>query len=178
MVLLIQVDARNLSWAKCALDKQLGVSRVVDHVDILVAQLANDTVHTATLNTYAGSYWIDTVVVALNSHLGTVARDTGHTLDGNQSVLNLRYLSLEQTLQEYRACTREDDTRVVVLVLYLLYYGTYGLALVVVVARNLLLLWQVQLVTLIVNQQYLALPNLVNFTANYLVNLIIVLLVE
>ena len=89
--------------------------------------------HTATLNTYAGSYWVDTIIVALNGNLSTIARDTSHALDGNQTVLNLRNLSLEQTLQELWACTAQDDAWVVVLVLYLLNDGTYSLTLVIVV---------------------------------------------
>ena len=89
--------------------------------------------HTTTLYTYAGSYWVDTVIVALNGNLGTIARNTGHTLDGDKSVLNLRNLGLEQTLKELRAGTAQDDARIVVLVLHLLYYGTYGLTLAVVV---------------------------------------------
>ena len=89
--------------------------------------------YTTPLNTNTGSYWVDTIIVALNSNLGTVARDTGYTLDGNQTILNLRNLSLKQALQELWTCTAQDNAWVVVLVLYLLNDGTYGLTLVLVV---------------------------------------------
>ena len=134
--------------------------------------------YTATLHTYTSAYWIDTLVVALNSHLSAITWHTSHLLNGNQTIIDLRHLSLEQTLQEDRTGTREDDTRVVVLILYLLYDGTNSLTLVVVIRGNLLLLGQVQLITLIVHQQHLALPDLVNLTANYSVHLILILLIK
>ena len=83
----------------------MGVGRVVDHVDVLVAEFTDDTMHTATLHTNAGTYGIDTLVVTLNSHLRTVTRHTGHLLDGDQTVVDLGHLSLQQTLQEDRTGT-------------------------------------------------------------------------
>ena len=44
--------------------------------------------NTTTLNTYAGSYRIYTIIVALNSNLSTIARDTGNTLDCDRLRLN------------------------------------------------------------------------------------------
>ena len=45
------------------------VCGVVNNVDVLVAQLAYDAVNAATLNTYAGSNRVYTVVVAFNGYL-------------------------------------------------------------------------------------------------------------
>ena len=178
MILLIDGDAGNLGRAQGTGDKQLYVARVVDHVDILITQLTNDTMHTTTLHTYAGTYRIDTLVVALYSYLGTIAWHTGHTTDGNQTIVDLRHLSLEQTLQEHGRGTRKDNTGIVVLVLHLLDDGTNGLALVIVVVGNLLTLRQMELVTLIVDQQHLTLPNLVNLATDHLTHTVLVLLIQ
>ena len=134
--------------------------------------------YTTTSNTYAGSYGIDTVVITLDSHLGTFTRHTGYATDGNQTVVNLRNLSLEQALKEQIRGTAQNDARIVVLVLHFLDNGTDGLALVVVVGRNLLTLRQVELVALIVDEQHLALPNLVNLSADNLSDLVLVFLVQ
>ena len=134
--------------------------------------------YTTTLHTYAGSYWVDAVVVTLHSHLGTLTRHTGNAADGNQAVVDFRNLGLEHTLQELSAGTRQDDAGIVVLVLYLLHDGTDGLALTVVVRWNLLGLWQVKLVALVVDEQYLTLPHLVNLSADNLSHLVLVLLVQ
>ena len=69
----------------------------------------------------------------LNGYLGAITRHTSHLLDGNQAVVDLGYLGLEQTLKEHGTGTGEDDTRVIVLVLNLFHDGTDGLTLVVVV---------------------------------------------
>ena len=55
---------------------------------------------TATLHTHAGTYRVDTVIVALNGNLGTLAGDAGNLLDGNQTIINFGYFHLEQALQE------------------------------------------------------------------------------
>ena len=100
MVLLIDSDAGDLGRTQGTGDKQLDIAGVVDHVDVLIAELTHDTVNTATLDTHAGAYRIDTLIIALHSHLGTITRHTGHTADGDQTIVDLRHLSLEQTLQE------------------------------------------------------------------------------
>ena len=105
MLFRIQCDAGNLSRCQSTLDEQLGVARVVDDVDVLVAHLTDNAMNAATLDTYASAYWIDAVVIALNSYLSTLTRHTGNATNGNQTILNLRNLSLEQSLQELIAGT-------------------------------------------------------------------------
>ena len=95
MVLLVDGDARHLCRTERTLDEELHVVGEGDHVDVLVAELAHDTVHTATLDTHTGSYGVDAVVVALDSHLGAVSRHAGHTTDSDQTVGNLGHLSLK-----------------------------------------------------------------------------------
>ena len=134
--------------------------------------------HTASLYTYTGSYGIDTVVVALDSHLGTLTRHAGNAANGDQTILNLRNLGLQHALQEQRTGTRKNDAGIVVLVLYLLDDSTNGLTLVIVVGRNLLCLRQVQFITLIIDEQHLTLPHLVNLSRNYLSDLVLILIIQ
>ena len=65
----------------------------------------NDAVYAAALHAYAGSYGVDTVVEALNGNLGALARHACYAADGDDAVVDLGHLSLEQTLQEGRAGT-------------------------------------------------------------------------
>ena len=134
--------------------------------------------HTATLHTHAGSYGINTVVVALNGNLCALTRHAGNLLNGDQSVVDLGHLSLQQTLQEHGARTAQDDLRVVVLVGHLMDDGTNGLTLAILVGRDLLRLRQDQLVVLIINEQHLTLPYLIDLTAHDLSYTILVLVVQ
>ena len=65
--------------------------------------------HTASLYAHTGSHGIDAVIIALHSHLSTLAGDAGHLVYGNQSVLYLGHLSLKHALQESRVGTAQDD---------------------------------------------------------------------
>ena len=134
--------------------------------------------HTATLHANASAYWIDTIIVTLDSNLCTLTRHTGNTTNGNQTILNLRNLCFKHTLQELVRGTRDDNAWIVVLVLHLLNNGTDGLTFTIVVSRNLLTLWQVELVTLIIDEQHFALPHLINLSTDNLANLVLILLVE
>ena len=134
--------------------------------------------HTATLHANAGSHGVDALVVALNGNLGTFARHTGNALDSDQTVGNLGNLGLEQALKEHRTGTAEDNLRVVVLVVNTMDDGTYRLALVILVVRNLLALGQDELVVLVVNQQHLALPHLIDLARDNLSHAVLVLVVE
>ena len=100
MVLIIEHDAVDTCRSKGTLYEELCVSCIADNVKVLVAELTNDTMHTTTLNTYAGSYWINTVVEALYGNLCTLSRETGNTADCYLTFCNLRNLSLKKTLEE------------------------------------------------------------------------------
>ena len=156
----------------------MGIGGVVDHIDILVTQFAHDTVYTATLHTHAGAYGINTVIEALHGNLSTLSRHTSHLTDSNQSVSNLGNLGLKQALQELWTGTAQQDAGIIVLVLHLFHHGTHSLALAVVVCRNLITLQQVKLVALIVHEQHLALPQLIDLTTDHSAHLILVLLIE
>ena len=178
LVLLgVQRDAGHLGGRQGTLDEELRVVGEVDDVDVLVAELTDDAMNAATLHTNAGSYRIDAVVVALDGNLGTLTRHTGNAANSDQTVLDFGNLSLQQTLEELVRGTAQDDARIVVFVLHLLDDGANGLALVVVVRGNLLLLGQVQLVALVVDEQHFALPHLVHLGADHLTDLILILII-
>ena len=122
--------------------------------------------NTCTFYTYACAHGINAVVKALHSYFCTLTRDTGDVLYTDQTVMHLGHLLLEQSLQEQRARTAQDDLRVLVLVIHLYDYGANGITLAVEVGRNLVLLGQVELVVLFVQQQHLFLPYLVELTAD------------
>src|SRR5574344_24815 len=178
MIFLIQFDAGNLCRAQGALDKEFDIRRVVDYIDVLIAEFTYDAMHTATLHTYAGSHWIDTLIIAFHSYLGALTRHTGHTADGNQTVIDFRNLSFKQALQECRTGTAQDDARIVVLVVHTLYHGTHGLTFVIIVSRYLLRLRQMQLVTLIIDEQHFALPHLIDLSTYHLSHSILIFLIE
>ena len=178
MVLLVYIDVEDLCRTECALDEELGVCGVVDHIDVLVAQFSYDTVHAATLHSHACSYRVDALVVALNGDLGSLSRHTCYALHGDESVGNLWPLLFEQALQEHRTCAAEDDFRVVVLVVHTQDDSLYGLSLAILVARNLLSLRKDKLVVLVVNEEHLSLPHLIDLSCDYLSHTVFVFVVE
>ena len=80
------------------MDEELCIGCIVDDVDVLVAQLAHDTVHTATFNTNACAYRVDAFVEAFNCYLSTLARHTGNAANGNKTLGYFWHFCLEQTL--------------------------------------------------------------------------------
>ena len=132
----------------------------------------------ATLNTHARSNGVYALVVALNGNLGALSRHAGDASYADESVCNLGYLSLEQSLKECGAGAREYDFGVVVLVVDALDDGTHGLALAVHVARNLLRLGEDKLVVLVVYYEHLALPYLVHLTCDDLSHAILVFIIQ
>ena len=160
------------------MDIQVGIRRVVDDIDVLIAQLANDTMNTCTLHADTGSDRIDTLIEGLNGYFRTLTRDAGDLLNRDQTLFDLRHLLLEETLEEERACTREDDLRVLVLVVHLRYYGTNHLSLAVIIGRDLVLLRQVHLVAFLVQEEHLTLPHLIELAGNDLTDHLCVLEVE
>ena len=57
--------------------------------------------NTESFHAHAGSYRVNTVVVCFHGYLGSLTRDAGNTLNGNQSVGNLGDLLFEQPLKEH-----------------------------------------------------------------------------
>ncbi len=64
------------------------------------------------LHTNAGADRVDTLVVAHDGDLRTVARDPGNLLDFNDAVVHFRDLNLEEPLHEHRRRPANDDLRV------------------------------------------------------------------
>ena len=178
MVFLVKRDACHLGRAKCTLDEQLHIVAIVDYVDILVAKLMHNTMHTASLYTYAGSNGVDAVIIAFHCHLGTVSRHTGNTAYGNQSVGNLRHFSFKQSFQKHRSSTAKNDAWVVVLIVNTQDHSLHCLALTVVVTGNLLAFGQMEFVALVIHEQHLALPHLINLGAHHLAYTVLILVIK
>ncbi len=138
----------------------------------------HNAVDTAATHTDAGAYRIDTVVIALDSHLGTLSGHACDLLDGNQTVGDLGNLLLQQTLQEGGTGTGEYDLRIVVLVVDTLDDGTHGLALAIHVAGDLLALGQDELVVVVVDKEHFALPHLIDLSGHDLADLVLVFVVK
>ena len=134
--------------------------------------------HTATLHADTSSHGIDTVVVALHGHLGSLSRHAGHAADGDETVRDFGHFGLKESFEEHGAGTAENDPGVVVLVVYPEYDCPDGLTLAVVVVGNLLALGQVKFVALVINEEHLTLPGLVYLTTDHLAHLLLVFVVE
>ena len=61
--LLVETDRGDFGRAEGALDEESGVGSVGNHIDVLVAELAHDTMDAATLHADASANRVDTVVV-------------------------------------------------------------------------------------------------------------------
>ena len=99
-------------------------------------------------------------------------------LDGDQAVEDLGNLLFEQPLEELVGRARENDARLVVVHLDRLDDGLDRVALAVEVVGNLLGLGKDQLVLLVVEDEHLPLPDLIDFARHDLADLLRVLLVE
>ena len=160
------------------MDHQRRVCRVVHHVDVLVAQLLDDRVDARTLHADAGAHRVDALVVGLHGDLGALAGDADDLLDGDQTVENLGNLLLEQPFEELVGRTREDDARLVVVHLDRLDDGLDRVALAVEVVGDLLGLREDQLVLLVVEDQHLLFPHLVDLARDDVADLLRVFFVE
>ena len=178
MVLLVYIKARHLCRTQRALDKQLGVSGIVYDVNVLIAEFTNDAANTTSIYTHTSTNWVDALVITLNCNLCSLTRHASHTLNGYEAISNLWHLSLKQTLKEHRTCTTQNNLRIVVLVVNAKDNGTQGLALAILVFLYLLTLRQNQFVVLVINEQHLALPHLINLGADNLTHAILILIVE
>ena len=176
LVLIIDVYRSNGCRSQSTLNEQFGIVCIIDNIQILIVQFTYDTVNTATLHANTSSNWVDTLIKAFNSNLCAFSRKASNTTDSDQALCNLRNFSLQQTLQESRSCTAQDNLRIIVIIINAVDDCTNGLALTIHIARNLLCLRQDKFIVLIVYDKYLTLPNLVNFTRNDLSYTILVLI--
>src|SRR5690606_6822159 len=177
-VLVVQLDVAHLGRAQRTLDQQLVVAGEVDHVDVLVAQLAHDAVDAAALHAHAGAHRVDAVVVALHGHFGTFTGLAHDALDGDQAIGHLGHLMLEQFGEELGGGAAQDHHGGVVPHLHLPHHGAHGVALLDEIALDLLVLGQDQLVALVVQHQRLTLPHLVHLASDDVAHALLVLVVE
>ena len=172
------MDRGDLCGAQRALDIEGCIRRIVDHVDILVAQLTHDAMNTRALHTHTSAHRVDAVIIRLHGHLRPLTRDACDALDRDQAIVDLRYLQLKEALQEHLIRTREDDLRVVVQVIHPQDDRTYGISLAIVIRRDLLRFRQQQLVALVIQQQHLLLPYLIHLSGNDMIDLVLIFSVK
>ena len=178
LLLLVEDDGRNLGGVQRTLNHQLRVGREVDDVDVLVAQLLDDGIDARTLHADACTDGVDAVVVGFDRDLGPLAGDADDFLDGDQTVGNLGNLLLEQTFEELAGCAREDDAGLVVVHLDRLDDGFDGVALAIEIVGNLLAFGENQLVLVVVENQHLLFPDLVNLAGDDFADFLGILLVK
>ena len=160
LLLLVDADGADLGGRERTLDEERRIGRIVEHVDVLVAELANDAVDSASLYADACSYGVDAVVVALYGDFRALTGDACHGLDRDESIVDFGHFLLEQAAQEPVVGAADDHLGVVVGVVDALNDGPHDVALVEEVARYLLLLRHYELVLLLVDEQHLLLPDL------------------
>ena len=133
--------------------------------------------NTTPFYTYTGTYGIDSVIIRLHCDLGTFARNTGNLFNGNQTIIDFRHFHFEQTLQENGRSTRQNNLRIIVLVVYAGNYCTGRFTFAIEVARDLFRLRQQQLVSFIVQKQHFFLPDLIYLCVDdctYFINIFII----
>ena len=84
---------------------------VLDDVDLLAAQFANDRLHAHALHADAGSDCVHLFVFGQDCDLGALSSFARSCADHHRAVVNLRNFGLEQVLHKFRRGTRNHDTR-------------------------------------------------------------------
>ena len=162
------MDRRDLGRAESTLYEQRRIRSIIDHIDILIAELTHYSMYARTLHTHAGSYRIDTVVKALHCYLRALTGDAGHSLDVDQTVYYLRHLALKEAAQECVAGTRHCDLGIIVLVIHIMYHRQHSLPLAEEIAGYRLVLREQKLILLIIHEKRLARPCLVHLARHKL----------
>ena len=177
MLFLVERDARNLSGVEGTLNEERGIGSVVDDVDIFIVQLAHDAVDAAALHAHAGTYGVNAVVVALNGNFSALARNACDAAEADEAVGDFGDFRFEQALQEHGRGAREVNLRVAVGIVHTVDDGAHGVALMEEVAGNLLRLGQVKFVALVVHEERLALPRLVNLGSDDFAHAVLIFIV-
>ena len=84
---------------------------ILDDVDLLSAQLANDRLHPHPLHAHAGADRVHVFVLRHYRDLGALARFPRNRPDHHRAVVNFRHLGLEQMLDQLRSRARGDHAR-------------------------------------------------------------------
>src|SRR6185312_5003021 len=114
------------------------VREVLDDVDLLAAELADDGLHASAAGADAGAHRVDLLVAAGDRDLGAVARLPGEGLDLDGAVGDLGDLELEEAADELGAGAGQDDLRAAGRVLDLEQERADAVARLVFLARDLL----------------------------------------
>ena len=131
-------DAGDLGRRQRALGEGHQVVAVLDDVDLLAAQLADDRLHARALHADAGADRIDVALAAVDRDLGALAGGAHRVLDHHRAVVDLRHLHLEQLDQQARIGARQHDLRPLGLLVHVDDDGADALALAVALVARLL----------------------------------------
>ena len=112
---------------------------------------------------HARAYGINTVVVAFHSDLGAFSRDAGHGADVDETVVDFRHFKFEEGTEELLRGAAHCDLGIVVLVVDIGDDCTHHFALAEKVAGDGFAFGQDQLVLVLVEQQDLLAPCLIDF---------------
>ena len=104
-------DAGDLGRRQRALGEGHQVVAVLDDVDLLAAQLADDRLHARALHADAGAHRIDVALAAVDRDLGALAGGAHRGLDHHRAVVDLGHFHLEQLDQQARIGARQHDLR-------------------------------------------------------------------
>ena len=115
------------------------IGKVLDDVDLLAAELADDRLHAGAAGADAGADRVDLGVRGRDGDLRAVARLAGKGLDLDGAVGDLGHLELEEPADELRAGAGQDDLRAPGGVLDLEKEAADAVARLVLLARDLLL---------------------------------------
>ena len=156
----------------------MGVGSPLDDIDILVAELADDSDDAGAFHADACSDRVNPVVIRLYGNFRPLPRDTHNLLDGDETVVNLRNLSLEEFRKELVGNARKRDNRSRVPHLHGLDDGLHGVTLLEVLARNLLHLRKFQFIALVVKENNLLSPGLMNLSGEELSDHILIFIIK
>ena len=171
-------DGEHFGGVEGALDEQAGVGGIVDDIDVFVVHLAHHGGDAATLDADAGAYGVDAVVVAFHGYFGAFARDACHAAHGDETVGDFGDFLFEQAAQKFGRGARQVDAGVAVAVVHAVDDGADVVAFVEEVAGYLLAFGQVKLVVLVVHEQGLALPCLIDLGGDEFAHAVFVFVVE
>src|SRR5258706_3909299 len=82
---------------------------VLNDVDLLTAQFADDGLHAHALHAHAGADGIHIFVLRLHRDLGAFAGFAGNGTDLHGAVINLRHFGLEEGLHQFRRGARDSN---------------------------------------------------------------------